>query len=108
MDDDDLARIIIAGFLEDVPRQIDILKVCLEQGDIAGARRQAHSIKGAAANAGAQSLIKAVMAIQRALEKKDLHEAAVMLPRLGEQLELFKTDVGKSPWLKWTAKKGEI
>ncbi len=101
MDDDDLARIIIAGFLDDVPRQIEMLKACLEKGDIAGARNQAHSIKGAAANAGAQSLLKAVVAIQKVLEKKDLQEAAVMFPRLGEQLELFKTAVEKSQWLKW-------
>ncbi len=100
MDDEKMARIIIAGFIEDVPRQIDILKVCLEQGDIAGARRQAHSIRGAAANAGAQSLIKSVKVIQQFLEKKDLHEATVLFPRLGEHLDLFKTAVGKSQWLK--------
>ena len=56
MGDEDLARTVAAGFLEDIPRQIASLKGCLESGDTQGTERQAHSIKGASANVGGQAL----------------------------------------------------
>lgn len=105
-DDAELAETIIDGFLKDVPTQIDILKTCLEKGDIAGVRRQAHSVKGAAANVGATSLQTAAAQIEEAAEKKELSEAAVRFPRLEEQLEMYKTDLTKSKWLKKYKKEG--
>jgi two-component system, sensor histidine kinase and response regulator len=100
MDDGELAGNIIAVFLEDIPKQIDLLKASLERGDISGARRQAHSIKGAAANVGAQSMQEAAAKIEEKVDQRELMEAAVMFPRLGEQLELFCNKIAKSKWLK--------
>jgi HPt (histidine-containing phosphotransfer) domain-containing protein len=56
MDDDELVGLVIAGFLEDIPLQIQALKSYLEAGDATGAERQAHTIKGAAANIGGEAL----------------------------------------------------
>ena len=56
MDDEDAARKVTACFLDDLPRQIAALKGYLETGDAPGARRQAHSIKGASANVGGERL----------------------------------------------------
>jgi len=42
-----LARTVVDGFLEDVPRQIEALRNYLGAGDAQGAFRQAHTIKGA-------------------------------------------------------------
>lgn len=56
MGDEKLAAKIIEGFLADVPIQIQRLGEMLEKGDIDGATRQAHSIKGAAANVGGEAL----------------------------------------------------
>ncbi len=56
MDDEELARIVVDGFLEDVPRQIEALRGCLVAGDAPGAIRQAHTIKGASANVGGEAL----------------------------------------------------
>lgn len=100
MDDACVAAMIVTRFLEDMPGQIDLLKACLEKGDIPGAQRHAHSIKGAASNVSAQALQKAAEHIQSAIEHRAWREAAVMLPRLPEQLELYQDAVKKSPWLK--------
>ncbi len=100
MDDADVAAMIVTRFLTDAPGQIDLLKACLEKGDIPGAQRQTHSIKGAASNVSAQALQKAAEQIQQAIDQRAWKEAAVMLPRLSEQLELYKSAVQKSPWLK--------
>ncbi len=56
MDDEELAGTIVRGFLDDLPRQIESLDAFLKCGDAAGAERQAHTIKGAAANVGADAL----------------------------------------------------
>jgi PAS domain S-box-containing protein len=56
LNDDELAHIIITGFLEDIPRQIQALKNYLEAGDVIRTERQAHTIKGASANIGSEAL----------------------------------------------------
>ncbi len=56
LDDVELARIVVDGFVDDIPLQIQALKDFLKSGDACGAERQAHSIKGAAANIGAEAL----------------------------------------------------
>jgi PAS domain S-box-containing protein len=56
MDDEDLAHIIIAGFIEDIPHQIQALKEYLQAGSASDVQRQAHTIKGASANIGATAL----------------------------------------------------
>jgi PAS domain S-box-containing protein len=56
MDDEELTQVIAGGFLEDIPRQMEALRGCLEAGDAAGARLKAHTIKGAAANVGGERL----------------------------------------------------
>ena len=106
MEDAELAGAVIDGFLKDMPGQINILKIYLEQGDIAGTRRQAHTIKGAAANTGAASLERAAAKIEEAAGKKNLKEAALLFPRLGEQFDLYKTALDKSQWINHRAAGG--
>ena len=52
MDDEDLARTIMAGFIGDIPVQIEKLEQFIKNKDIQSVERQAHTIKGAAANVG--------------------------------------------------------
>ncbi len=56
--DKDLARMVMEGFLTDIPHQIQVLKDLVESGDTAGSARQAHSIKGASATVGGERLRK--------------------------------------------------
>ena len=48
MGDHGLASRVMAGFLNDVPRQLRSLKNKLDAGDAHGARLLAHTLKGAA------------------------------------------------------------
>ena len=60
MDDDALVNSILEAFLEDMPKQLQVLKECFETGDVMGALRQLHTIKGAAANVGGEAFRVAV------------------------------------------------
>ncbi len=50
MDDEELVKEVIEGFLEDIPHRIAALKEALERGDTPVVQRQAHTIKGASAS----------------------------------------------------------
>ena len=100
MNDAEVAQVALKRFLEGTPGQIDKLQGCLERGDVTAAQQAAHSIKGAASNVSAKQLHRTVEEIEAFLAVKSWQDAALMLPRLREQLELFKDSVGKSSWLK--------
>ncbi|MBN2231851.1 MAG: response regulator, partial [Deltaproteobacteria bacterium] len=48
MNDDMLAAMIVAGFLADIPVQLERLREMVARNDVAAVERQAHTIKGAA------------------------------------------------------------
>jgi HPt (histidine-containing phosphotransfer) domain-containing protein len=82
MDDEDLARTVVDGFLEDVPRQIEALRSYLGAGDAPGALRQAHTIKGASANVGGEALRVAALDMEKAGQAGDLQAVKARLPDL--------------------------
>jgi CheY-like chemotaxis protein/HPt (histidine-containing phosphotransfer) domain-containing protein len=103
MGDKDLASKVIAGFLDDTPRQLRTLKKMLEEGDADGARRQTHSLKGAAATMSAEALRALCSEAQDAATSMDLSRALALLPRLQEQFELLKTALQQSGWCSQTS-----
>ena len=82
MDDEDLARTIAAGFLEDIPRQVEALSSALHNGDIAASERLTHTILGAAANVGGENLRAVAAAMEHAAAAGDLNEVSAGLPRM--------------------------
>ena len=64
LDDDELARTVTESFLTDVPKQIEALKNFLAAGDAPSLRRQAHTVKGAAANIGGERLRACVLRLE--------------------------------------------
>ncbi len=82
MGDEDFAQKLIGVFLEDIPRQIEVLKRCLEAGDVASAERQAHSIKGASANVGGEALRSVALAMEKAGKTGHLELIGAWLPEL--------------------------
>ena len=95
MDDKDLAKIVITGFIEDIPIQIETLKGCLNTGDIASAQRQAHTIKGAAANVSGEALREAAFKIEKAGKKKNLPAMITALPEMERQFARLKAAMEK-------------
>jgi PAS domain S-box-containing protein len=82
--DKETARVVIETFLEDMPRQILSLRNLLGEGDAIKIRRQAHTIKGAAANVGAAAMRKAALAVESAAEEGNLEEAVESFAALEE------------------------
>ena len=77
-------------FLEDIPKQIEVLKSCLDAGDTVGAERQAHSIKGASANVGGEALRSVALAMEKAGKTGHLELIAARLPELEVQFARLK------------------
>ena len=80
--DEDLARAVIEGFLDDMPRQIETLRGYIEGGDGAGVTRQAHTIKGASANIGGEALRAVALAMENAGREGDSGKIARLLPQM--------------------------
>ncbi len=85
MDDEELIHLVVESFLEDTPLQIASLRDYLEAGDAAGAARQAHTIRGAAANVGGERLREIAFEMESAAKTGDLGIARLYLAKLEEE-----------------------
>ncbi len=90
MGDVELVREICKGFLGDMPGQMQSLKEYVEQRDESSAGRQAHMIKGAAANVGAMALNAAALNMEKAAKAGRWDETAVILPEMERRFAVLK------------------
>ncbi|MFO7602029.1 MAG: response regulator, partial [Candidatus Desulfacyla sp.] len=90
MGDLDLAKAVMAGFIDDIPRQIAALKGFLESGDAQAAQRQAHTIKGASANVGGERLREAALRVEKAAQTGDFAGARSLMTELEAQFSRLK------------------
>ncbi|MFC1735257.1 response regulator [Candidatus Hydrogenedentota bacterium] len=88
--DEELLKTIIDGFLEDIPREIGALKKALEENDAPLIERQAHTIKGASANVGAEALRQVASEAENAAKAGNLEKAASQTLEIEEQFEILK------------------
>ena len=91
--DGELAQIVFAAFLEDLPRQIQALKQLVTDRDGAGSARQAHSIRGASANVGGESLRKLAAEMEKAADAGDWHSVINRMDELELQFSLLKNAI---------------
>jgi HPt (histidine-containing phosphotransfer) domain-containing protein len=82
MGDKELAQVIISGFLGDMAKQCESLRVHVEAADHSTTRLLAHTIKGAAANVGAPLLKGAAHEMERAAGAGDFETVRQLLPDL--------------------------
>jgi len=90
MDDDDLAQKVVTAFLEDIPKQFDVLRTNLRDGDFSCAERQAHTIKGASANLGGDACSAAAFEMEKACQAGNIKDALIQLPKLESQFSRLK------------------
>jgi HPt (histidine-containing phosphotransfer) domain-containing protein len=95
MDDENLARVVAESFLEDIPRQIIALKGYLEDGDISGVERQAHTIKGASANVSGEALRAIASKMEMDGRAGNLDSVKGCLVELESQFYLLKETIIK-------------
>ncbi|MBM9537811.1 response regulator [Desulfobulbus alkaliphilus] len=97
MGDEDLAEVILQGFITDMPRQIKALKGYLEAGDVAGAERQAHTIMGAAGNVGAEALRALAFELEQAGRAGDLERIKTRMDELAASFAALQQAMTKDP-----------
>jgi CheY-like chemotaxis protein/HPt (histidine-containing phosphotransfer) domain-containing protein len=95
MDNEKLARTVVEGFIEDIPLQIEALRGYLETGDAVSAERQAHTIKGASANVGGESLRAAALEMEKLLKAGDINAINACLTELKKQFDLLSQAMKK-------------
>jgi PAS domain S-box-containing protein len=90
MDDEELMQKVIASFLLDTPRQIAALHEYLKTRDVAGVRRQAHTLSGASANVGGEALRVVAMGMEKAAIGADLAAVEARMDELQAQFEILR------------------
>jgi HPt (histidine-containing phosphotransfer) domain-containing protein len=98
MGDRQLASVVIKGFLDSAPAQLDNLRTRLAEADVRGARSQAHQIKGAAATVAAEGLRAVAMSIEQEGATGQLDHCRDLLPRVVEEFERYKRAVEDGGW----------
>jgi CheY-like chemotaxis protein len=99
MGDRELATTILKAFLADAPSQLGNLHRQLAEGDCSGARRQAHSLKGAAATISAESLRSVASEMEGAASAGDLDRFGELLPQTVEEFGQFKMTLEHAGWV---------
>ena len=87
MGDEDLARQLIRGFVDDMPRQLAALAEAVSNNDASRYRLVAHSIKGAAGNVGGSEVQKTAAKLEQDGSIGDLSGAAAGLRELWANFE---------------------
>jgi CheY-like chemotaxis protein/HPt (histidine-containing phosphotransfer) domain-containing protein len=95
MDDEDLVQTVVKAFLWDIPKQIEVLRECLETGKTLDAERQAHSIKGASANVGGERLCAAAFEMEKAARVENLDEVKSRMEKLEKELDMLTQAISR-------------
>jgi len=95
MGDEPLVRMLIDGFLDDLPKQIDALQGFLAAGDVKSTERQAHTIKGASANMGGEVLRALAFEMEKEAKAGNLEYVKAHLPELETQFKRLKKEMKK-------------
>jgi two-component system sensor histidine kinase/response regulator len=90
MGDADLVKQIMAIFLDDMPKQIQSLETLLDRRDAESAGKQAHAIKGAAANVGGMAFSAVAAEMENAGNLGRADEIAALRPELRRQFDLLR------------------
>jgi len=86
---------IIEGFFAKVTEQIGILRQALSAGDAETIRKEAHSIKGGAANLTADVLSEVAFELEKKGKSGELQGAAEIIDELQKEFESLKSYWGE-------------
>ena len=85
MGDEEFAREVAAGFVSDLPALTNAMREEVAHGDLDSIWKQAHKMKGSAANVGGEALRDAAREIEQAGKVGDLARVALWIPELETQ-----------------------
>src|ERR1019366_6590052 len=98
MDDRQLAGIVLQAFLQDIPSQLEDLRMRFGEHDASGIRFRVHTLKGAAAVVSATRLRAALADIERAVATSRIDECGVLLSRANREFLRFRKSIEGSGW----------
>ena len=95
MGDENLARIVIEGFLDDMPQQIETLRHQVSRGDAHAVELQAHLIKGAAATVGGEALRAISFAMERSGQAGDIGAFAAQMDEVEQEFHRLRRAIAE-------------
>jgi HPt (histidine-containing phosphotransfer) domain-containing protein len=98
MGDRPLTGIVIKGFLEGAPSQLNNLRVRLAEADASGMRLQAHSLKGIGGHGRSGRPAALALAMERNGRAGQLDQYGELLPYPVEEFERFKSTLERDGW----------
>jgi len=95
MDDQELVLRILSAYLEDTPQRIQLLNHYQKTSDFEGIKRQAHAIKGAAANISSTVMAELALQLETSARNEDFDSSQKLVLQLSEKFdELQETLIG--------------
>ena len=93
MDDEDLVQAVLDGYLQHIPGRIGALETAIQNRNAEVAVREAHTIKGMAANVAGEAVRKLAHELENAGRSGDLHTMASRLVELKEQVSILNETI---------------
>jgi len=98
MGDKDFLKILLDGFIQELPGQIESIKAAIAGTDAAEVAKQAHKIKGAASNLSADGLSAAARSLEEAGLRERMDEANQMLEVLTAEVRRLNEYIEQAKW----------
>lgn len=89
-DDDELAKDVVADFLDTAPPLMDRLTQAVAGGDTVHVRLEAHSLKGSAQTLGAEALAWVSLDMEEDAKHGDLSRAPRLLSRIEAEMRRLR------------------
>ncbi|MBF0217453.1 MAG: response regulator [Candidatus Omnitrophica bacterium] len=96
MGDESLAKMIVEGFIGDIPGEIRTLREYVDKGDTGNAGARAHKIKGASANMAGEGLRETAHNMEIAGKSQDAAKLKELMPRLEEEFEKMRIELSRA------------
>lgn len=88
--DEELAKDLLDLFFEDVPGRITTIKKAQESGDMKTVTIEAHTIKGASSNIGADDIREAAFQVELAGKDENQETIPSLIQQLEEKFKAFQ------------------
>jgi len=98
MGDKDFLKILLDGFIQELPGQIESIKTAIAGTDAAEVAKQAHKIKGAASNLSADGLSAAARSLEEAGLRERMDEANQILEVLTAEVRRLTEYIEQAKW----------
>ena len=98
MGDKDFLKMLLGGFIQELPDQIESLKIAVADTDTVALTEQAHKLKGAAANLSAYGVSSAAKSLEEIGRSQNMGEANQILEVLLDESKRLTEYIERAEW----------